>query len=92
MHDVARNGKVHVMAEMCTTCVFRPGNLMSLRTGRLKDMIATATEVNSTIVCHQTLDKNPTGGNAACRGFFDRHKTQSLQVAERLGLITEVHT
>lgn len=44
------------------------------------------TRNDSTIVCHQTLD----GDNAACRGFFDNHKTAALQIAERLGLIQEI--
>lgn len=82
-HDVFRDGKVHVCAQMCETCVFRPGNLMHLKPGRLNEMITEAGQNESTIVCHSTLE----GPNAACRGFFDRHKTQTLQIAERLGLI-----
>jgi hypothetical protein len=56
---------------------------MNLQPGRLTEMITEACQNESTIVCHSTL----AGPNAACRGFFDRHKTQSLQIAERLGLI-----
>lgn len=82
-----RNGRVHVCAEMCSTCVFRPGNRMNLNRGRVRDMVDSAKADDSAIVCHKTLG---TGENAVCRGFFDRHKTQPLQVAERLGLITEV--
>lgn len=82
-HNAYRNGRVHVCREMCSTCIFRPGNLMSLRPGRVKDMVAEARAEESAIICHSTLS----GDNAACRGFFDRYPTQPLQIAERLGLI-----
>ena len=29
---------LHVMAEPCSTCIFKPGNLMRLSKGRVKDM------------------------------------------------------
>lgn len=86
-HRIYVDGRVRVAREMCSTCVFRPGNLMSLAPGRLAGMIRDATRDESTIVCHSTLDLPL---QAACRGFFDRHPTQPLQVAERLGLIREV--
>lgn len=85
-HNVYRNGRLHVCAEMCPTCVFRPGNRMHLRPARLRGMIEDAKANQSCIVCHSTLD----GGNACCRGFFDRYPTQPLQIAERLGLVEYV--
>ena len=78
-----RNGKVHVMSEKCATCIFRPGNLMDLSEGRVKQMVKEAVGRDSCIVCHDTL----VGKKAVCRGFFDGYATQPLQVAERLGLI-----
>jgi hypothetical protein len=86
-HEVYRDGRVHVMSEMCSTCVFRPGNLMRLAAGRLRGMIDEATaEDAGTVVCHQTL-----GGygvrNAACRGFFDRYPTLPLRMAAYLDRI-----
>lgn len=84
--DVFRDGRVHVCASMCSTCIFRPGNLMRLEPGRVAEMVREAVAADSTIICHSTLD----GPNAACRGFFDRHATQPLQVADRLGLLVEV--
>lgn len=56
---------------------------MSLRRGRVRDMVRAATKDESAIICHESLD----GDRAVCRGFFDRFPTQPLQVAERLGLI-----
>ena len=84
MHNVFNEGVIHVCRAMCSTCIFRPGNLMDLEEGRVEGMIKDAVADESTIVCHQTLD---TPQNAACRGFFDRHKTQPLQIAERLDVI-----
>lgn len=83
-HNVYRDGRVHVQREMCPTCVFRPGNLMALRSGRVREMVDGARENESAIVCHDTLG---TGANAVCRGFYDRYPTQPLQIAERLGLV-----
>lgn len=82
-HKVYVDGRVRIMDEMCSTCVFRPGNLMHLQPGRLAGMIADATRDESTIVCHSTLDLPK---QAACRGFVDRHATTPLQIAIRLGL------
>ena len=83
---VFRDGRVHVQAEMCPTCIFRPGNLMHLNSGRLRDIVGEARAADSTIVCHATL--GDPARHAACRGFFDLEpRTTPLQVAERLGMI-----
>lgn len=83
-HLVFRDGHVHVCSELCSTCVFRKGNLMQLQPGRVRDMVDEARRNDSTIVCHQTLN---TGKEAGCRGFFDRFPTTPLQLAFRLGLV-----
>jgi hypothetical protein len=80
-----RNGTVHVLSEQCATCIFRPGNLMRLKRGRVKEMIEEAHRNTSCIICHETLG---TRKGAVCRGFFDRHPTLPLQIAERMDLIT----
>jgi hypothetical protein len=82
-----RDGKVHVCQDLCATCVFRPGNLMHLEPGRLAALVAQARANESAIICHTTLADDGTG-NAACRGFYDRHLTQPLQIAQRLGLVS----
>lgn len=87
-HNVWRDGRIHVRAEMCPTCVFRPGNLMDLMPGRLRGMIDEARRNEGCIPCHKHLN---TGADAVCRGFFDRYPTAPLQIAERLGLIQEVN-
>ena len=84
---VFTNGKVHVLKSWCETCIFRPGNLMHLRPGRVEQMVKEAVRKESCITCHSTLD---TVCPAVCRGFFDRYKTAPLQIAERLGYIEEM--
>ena len=86
MMDSYRGGRVHVMREQCATCVFRPGNLMQLAPGRLADLVRENVEADSALTCHSTL-YGEAEHNAVCRGFFDRHATTPLQLAERLGLI-----
>lgn len=73
-HEVVRSDGVHVLSEMCPTCVFRPGNLMCLNPGCLKGMIEEARANESCIPCHSTIhgaDVKP----AVCRGYFDRYAT-----------------
>jgi len=83
---VFRQGKVHVCARMCDTCIFRPGNLMYLEEGRVESMVREATKNESCIPCHETT-YGQAEGEAVCRGFFDRHATAPLQIAERLGYV-----
>lgn len=87
-HRTFVGGFVHVRATMCPTCVFWPGNRADLRPGRREEMVAEATANESQIPCHTHLDVGATV-EPTCRGFFDRHATAPLQVADRLGLIHE---
>lgn len=92
-HDVYRDGKVHVLSEKCSTCIFRGGNLMHLNGGRVKGMVEEATEAESVIVCHQTLSAyGKTENNAACRGYVDSYgdRVMTLRLAEAMGIIEEV--
>ena len=87
MYNIFRNDRVHVLARKCDTCIFRPGNLMRLSRGTVKEMVRRAMRDDTAIICHETLDADQ---HAVCRGFYDKHPTQSLQIAERLGFIAEV--
>lgn len=80
-------GRVHVMSDLCSTCVFRPGNLMRLPAGRLAGMVDQALADDSAIICHSTLYRRDTQ-EGVCRGFFDRYATASL--ALRLAVVCEV--
>ena len=57
---------------------------MHLDPGRLEGMVRESEKAGSAIICHDTLG---TKLQAVCRGFFDKHPTAPLQVAERLNLI-----
>jgi hypothetical protein len=83
------HGRVHVRSEMCATCVFRPGNLMHLAPGRLAELVKQNVDADSALTCHSTL-YGQADQEAVCRGFFDRHKTAPLQLAERLGVVAFV--
>jgi hypothetical protein len=88
-YRIAYDGKVHVLAERCSTCIFKPGNLMSLQPGRVRDMIEACRRDEGTIPCHKTLDEE---AQAVCRGFYEAAISwhSLLQMAERLGVIEEV--
>jgi hypothetical protein len=88
--DVFRDGRVHVQARKCGTCIYRPGNLMKLDTGRVAQMQADAIEGEGVIPCHQTIEAytGEAGAESVCRGFFDVAKHEGLlAVAERLGIV-----
>lgn len=89
--NVFRDNRLHVMASKCSTCIYRPGNLMVLEAGRVASMEFEAVRDQGVIVCHKTLDPSPQE-NAVCRGFFDtqKHQVGLLSVAERIGIMVEV--
>ena len=94
MSDVYRDGAVHVMAERCATCIFRPGNLMSLNPGRVKSMVDMCLDDEAgagNIPCHETT-YGQCSGEAICRGFWDGYADRQgmLTMATRLGLVREV--
>lgn len=85
-------GKSRLLSRQCASCIFRPGNLMHLREGRLRDLIAETRAAESFIVCHSTLPhyRYPEARPAICRGFADRYSTQALQVISRVWGFVEV--
>jgi len=87
-----RDGKVHVLKERCSTCVFRPGNLMNLNEGRFKDLVETNRERDTAFACHQTL-YGQTPAEAICRGYFDAYGDEitPLRMAKIMGIIEEVN-
>ena len=86
------NFRTRLLSRPCLTCVYRPGNLMRLNPGRLKDLTAQARESEGYVVCHATLPETAPSGvlPAVCRGFYDRFSTAALQIAARLWGFTEV--
>lgn len=86
-----RGGKVHVLTEQCSTCVFRAGNLMHLQSGRLKDLVESNRSEDTALTCHQTLEYGDydVPGNAICRGYFDAYGSEitPLRMAQALEMI-----
>jgi len=84
-----------LMAEQCSTCIFRPGNPMDLRPGALRSLVRDATrEGCQGIICHQTLSygPHPETGGAICRGYYDSfgYRNNFIRIMERLGGFTEI--
>lgn len=88
-----RGGRIHVLAQRCSTCVFRPGNLMYLEPGRLADLIEQNRSRDTALTCHQTLVNNADydADPAVCRGYFDayQHDITPLRMAVTMNLIEE---
>lgn len=77
---------MHVQRERCSTCIYRPGNLMQLRPGRVASMQREADGAGldgGSIICHQTLG----GAEAVCRGYFDHGHSLPLRVAVAFGVV-----
>jgi len=72
-----------IMPEMCATCIFRPGNIMRLREGRVEQMEQDALAKDAHIICHSTLDR-PRAEQQACAGFAARHDTSTLRIGRAL--------
>lgn len=88
---VYSDGHVHVMSEKCDTCVFRPGNLMNLEPGRLKQMVEESVADGGGITCHKTI-YGGAAQEATCRGFMDAHanKVPAFRLAAAMEIIVEV--
>ena len=87
----AASGKSRLLSRQCSTCIFRPGNLMHLSHGRLHDIVTEARAKGCFIVCHDTLPGMHEGAAPAiCRGFRERYSTQALQIIERLWGFLEI--
>lgn len=87
--------KPRLLSEQCSTCVGRPGNLMYLRKGVLKDLIEKNTGPQALgLICHQTLEygHHPDFGRALCRWFYDHygHLANGIRLFERIGGFAEV--
>ena len=77
-----RNGKVHVCAVMCESCIYRPGS------GAYQSpIIEAAVKEGTAVICHKTLD---TPENAVCAGFHANHRTPVLHMAEHMGIVVKV--
>lgn len=80
-----------VFAEMCSTCIFRPGNPMQLRPGALKRVVDANLATGTLLMCHTTTH-GQAAETIACRGFYDHYGPRQAvyQVVHRLGGFREV--
>lgn len=90
------DGRVRLMAFRCTTCIFRPGNLMHLAPGRVKDMVEAVIRREGHIPCHDTLSYNLGDlPGAICRGQEQHPKagprSMFLRIALAQGEIVLLH-
>lgn len=75
---------LRVCRDLCSSCIFRPGNQMHLRPGRVRGMVHDSIQHDSFIPCHKTLD----GERAVCRGFYEAYGDRTLGC--RLGRVVGV--
>lgn len=86
--EVAGPWGVRVMSGSYTTCIFSPGNLMSLEPGRVKEMLDAALAEEGHIVCHQTLSRALYGLDPAICNGFTTHPNAARSLALRYAAIT----
>lgn len=82
-HDVAdpATATVRIGDARSGTCIFRPGNLMRLKPGRVQQMVRDAIASEGHIVCHSTLG---TEAPAICAGFAVHPHGSRASLALRL--------
>lgn len=61
-----RTGVVRQCADLCDTCIYRPGNLAHVAPGRVQEMTRAAIAAEGHVVCHATIG---TPEPAICAGF-----------------------
>ncbi|MFC1418658.1 hypothetical protein [Streptacidiphilus cavernicola] len=90
--DIAVAGPwgVRVMSKKCTTCIYRPGNLMHLAPGRLAQITREAIDCEGQVVCHESDGVTPGTGQpaAVCKGFEEHPQSRrslALRMADALG-------
>lgn len=71
------NGRPQLLAERCSSCVFRSGDPMRLGSDRLRNLIRDNLAADALLTCHQTLSygSHSEVGQSACRGFWDAYGT-----------------
>lgn len=86
-HNVYRDGKLHVMSDECSTCIFRPAT-RPVPGARVAEMVRETKDADgATVICHHTI--MGTTDNAICRGWFDRlgERDPIVQLAVAMDII-----
>jgi hypothetical protein len=80
-----------VMKERCSTCIFRPGNLMNLAEGRLEQLVAETDAKDENVRCHQSDGLvGKLRCEAWCRGSVDRRPGDAVRLMRELGILQEI--
>ena len=88
MHDIYRDGRIHVLTEQCSTCIFNP-HTRPVPGARVAEMVLGTKDTDlATVPCHHTL-YGMAEHNAICRGWWDRFATRDnlLRYAMRIGIV-----
>lgn len=88
MPEAESSGRPRLLADRCSSCVFRPGNLMHLAEGRLRDLVDSNLDAGAVLTCHATLHRDDVP-EAMCRGFYDAYGEQVnvVRVMRRLAAL-----
>lgn len=85
-------GGVRILSDQCATCLLRAA--VGHEPETVREVVKANLAAGTALPCHETLSYGPYPdfGEAACRGFFDRYRSQSraLRVAELLFGFIEV--
>lgn len=91
VHEVYRDGAVHVLADKCHSCIFRSvndGRITGLHPGRVAGMVLDARADENCIPCHTTIWEGDGVKAAICRGYWDLpHRPAILDLAVALGRV-----
>lgn len=85
-HRVFVDGRVHVRAAQCSTCIFGPRSPVSVE--RRESMVLACGDEGVIPCHHHLLDKQRI--EPVCRGFYDRNVNVILRLARALDRITWV--
>lgn len=91
IEKVAPDDRPGVWAQMCATCIFRPGNLMDLRPGAVKRVVDANLREGTLLICHETT-QSQAPEEIVCRGFYDAYgpKQHVFLVMQYFGGFREV--
>jgi hypothetical protein len=82
------NRVLRLCARKCSTCIFRPGNKMGLRPGRVTSMVQASLDGQGEIVCHNTLTYAGTGiPESICHGYWQLPTAPYRAMSMRLALM-----
>jgi hypothetical protein len=88
--EAPQTGLPKVFDEQCSSCIFRPGNPMRLREGRLREVVEANLREGAALICHQTTyEQRPELGEVVCAGWFTRYgsRTNVIQIMARLAAL-----